>query len=412
MLGRKIRALRLQLGLSQQQLAGKEMSRAFISLVEAGKCTPSRENLQLIAARLGRPVEYFLGTHSGDDLEAAIALLESVESDLNQGDEALEGAHRKLKHVSRLLEGVSRPDLKARAYLLWGQCLTRMGKEEEALAACEQAREYYRGLKDAPGQANAYRAEGTAAFRVQDYLRARHAYEQALLFSNGLKRMQAFRVEVLKYLGTTHLRLGNYQESMAQYEEAWKESEMLNDLAQRADIAMGLGAALHRTGEVLAALQWTQQAVTLYRQLGSPDYAMALHNLAVHETELGHWETAYAYLKEVLAAYEVQGHLDKQASALEDMARYWLQRGDLCRARSTCWSAIALLEQQDDAVLRGRLYRLLGTISAQDGRWEEARTMFHLSYEILRLLKADNEAKISREALDEARRQSPQMSEC
>jgi transcriptional regulator with XRE-family HTH domain len=63
----RIRQARLERGLSLAQVAGKEVSRAFIHLVEQGVARPSLPVLELIAARTGKPPNYFLRAQRGDD---------------------------------------------------------------------------------------------------------------------------------------------------------------------------------------------------------------------------------------------------------------------------------------------------------------------------------------------------------
>jgi len=56
----RIRQARLERGMSLAQVAGAEVSRAFIHLVEQGVARPSLPVLELIAARTGKPPNYFL----------------------------------------------------------------------------------------------------------------------------------------------------------------------------------------------------------------------------------------------------------------------------------------------------------------------------------------------------------------
>jgi len=51
---------RLEAGLSLGQVAGSDISRTAIYFVETGKAKPSMETLKLIAARTGRPLDFFL----------------------------------------------------------------------------------------------------------------------------------------------------------------------------------------------------------------------------------------------------------------------------------------------------------------------------------------------------------------
>src|ERR1700730_9181475 len=51
---------RLEAGLSLGQVAGNEISRTAIYIVETGKAKPSMDTLKLIASRTGRPLDFFL----------------------------------------------------------------------------------------------------------------------------------------------------------------------------------------------------------------------------------------------------------------------------------------------------------------------------------------------------------------
>ena len=66
LLGAEIKRLRIERGLSQGAL-GEPLSRAFVSLVEHGRLTPSLPSLLIIASRLGT---------------SAAGILASVESQL------------------------------------------------------------------------------------------------------------------------------------------------------------------------------------------------------------------------------------------------------------------------------------------------------------------------------------------
>src|SRR5207248_10800900 len=60
-----VRQGRLDAGLSMAQLAGTEITRQAIFLIEAGKMRPSMRTLRMIAARTGKPVEFFIDGPSG-----------------------------------------------------------------------------------------------------------------------------------------------------------------------------------------------------------------------------------------------------------------------------------------------------------------------------------------------------------
>lgn len=59
-LGEKLKQARLEAGLSQRQLCGAEVTRNMLSQIENGTAKPSMQTLSYFAARLGRPVSFFL----------------------------------------------------------------------------------------------------------------------------------------------------------------------------------------------------------------------------------------------------------------------------------------------------------------------------------------------------------------
>src|SRR5215472_7168335 len=66
-----VRQARLDAGLSLADLAGGQVTRAAIHLVETGRMRPSMRTLQLIAQRTGRPISFFMADHEGSDEQRA-----------------------------------------------------------------------------------------------------------------------------------------------------------------------------------------------------------------------------------------------------------------------------------------------------------------------------------------------------
>lgn len=59
-LGKRLQQARLAAGLSQKQLCGEKITRNMLSQIEHGTARPSMATLQYLAARLGKPIGYFL----------------------------------------------------------------------------------------------------------------------------------------------------------------------------------------------------------------------------------------------------------------------------------------------------------------------------------------------------------------
>lgn len=98
-LGEKIRQARLENGLSQRQLCGEEITRNMLSQIENGSACPSMKTLQYLAARLGKPVSYFL--EEAAVISPNLEVMASARRLYDKGDPA--GA-------ALVLEGYTAPD--------------------------------------------------------------------------------------------------------------------------------------------------------------------------------------------------------------------------------------------------------------------------------------------------------------
>lgn len=67
--GRRIRHLRQQLGLSQGQLAGSELSASYVSRIASGSRQPTQRILELLAPRLRTSVDHLLSGVNADVVE-------------------------------------------------------------------------------------------------------------------------------------------------------------------------------------------------------------------------------------------------------------------------------------------------------------------------------------------------------
>lgn len=59
-MGQRLKAARLELGLSQRQLCGDVITRNMLSQIENGAARPSMDTLRYLAEELGKPLSYFL----------------------------------------------------------------------------------------------------------------------------------------------------------------------------------------------------------------------------------------------------------------------------------------------------------------------------------------------------------------
>lgn len=98
-LGQRLKQARMEAGLSQRQLCGDTITRNMLSLIENGNAKPSMDTLKLLAARLGKPVSFFLEEESQASPNAAA--MDAARKCFDSGDYA--GA-------LQAMEGYRQPD--------------------------------------------------------------------------------------------------------------------------------------------------------------------------------------------------------------------------------------------------------------------------------------------------------------
>ena len=93
-LGERLRAARLEAGLSQRQLCGGKITRNMLSQIENGSARPSMDTLRYLAGRLGKTVSFFLEEETAvSPNQAAMeqAQLAYLQEDSSRVLQALEG---------------------------------------------------------------------------------------------------------------------------------------------------------------------------------------------------------------------------------------------------------------------------------------------------------------------------------
>jgi transcriptional regulator with XRE-family HTH domain len=144
-LGQRLKQARLEMGLSQRQLCGDQITRNMLSQIEHDTARPSMETLCYLAGRLGKPVSFFLEENTASpnqphiqqareawsqgDASAALLLLDEIAPDdifdaeanllralccLAMAEAALRDGH--IPYARTLLERVSATGVKTPYY--------------------------------------------------------------------------------------------------------------------------------------------------------------------------------------------------------------------------------------------------------------------------------------------------------
>jgi tetratricopeptide (TPR) repeat protein len=324
-LGERVRAARRELGLSQAQLAGEELTKGFISQVEAGLVRPSLRSLQIIASRLGRSLDYFIG------------------------DESLAGAKRRVFHRLAAQAAVERRDWPAvrqeamaslaqqpqgpeRATLLrfLAAADSAEGKREQAFERLAEAMSLVDANSDATELAHLLAARGALyvehgqlAAGAESLETARDLMEQHEITDPRL------RARTLVQLGTVYRRLHRTVKALATYELALAVASRSSELRLAAQSYMGVAVALYDAGELDGAIANYQRALGLFERVSDTSVELSvMQSLATVQFENGDMPAARETVDRCSKRAIVAG--DVRVGAIVDVlrARITLQEGD------------------------------------------------------------------------------------
>lgn len=382
-LGERLKTLRQQAGLTQQQLAGPEMTRAFICMVEKGRAKPSLESLQSIAARLGQPVSTLLQSEVGPlDQELISVLIENATHLLQAGKRP--EAEATLRQGLRLAEEQNQTEGQSTTLELLGRLTLEQGRFDEALGYFERYLDLAKHLAQGRRVTTGYLQMADTMYRMMQFLVARRYYDRAVRETNERKSLTDLRQRALISKGNCLMRIGDWAPAATAYEEAVNLHPYLGERRQLAYAQMGLGVAYRRLGRLDAAHQVTLASLETLQQLGDPSRVLVLQNLATLEGDQGLWHLALPKLETCREAYQLFGWAASEASLLEELALFEAAAGRFAQVESHCQEAFALLDQQDDPILRGRLFRLLGQARMAQGDPVRGQELLQASASILR----------------------------
>lgn len=126
-IGARVKAIRLEKGLTQRQVAEPHLTRGFISQVENGLLMPSVASLHIIAAKLGKPADWFLEDTSEEELARLLATTVALKKRGQQNGRPDPQEQQLLKRFRQL-------DVKNRKLivLIAGQLLEGRNRRQEA----------------------------------------------------------------------------------------------------------------------------------------------------------------------------------------------------------------------------------------------------------------------------------------
>lgn len=339
-LGRRIRQRRQELGLSQEDLAAPTYTAAYISHLEHGKRTPSRDALEHVATRLGLTYDQLVSGRDPDedlrmelDVQRAISLIHQAKA-----QEALQLADD-LVAEARSVGHVRVADL---AETVRGKALYRLGRIEDALAT------YERVLTKLADEAPERRTSALAG-KARCLLRKSELQEAVFLLENHLVELHRSSppdpgslVETFAALIPAYFEAGMTERAANAATKGWKLAPKVVDPDQRACLYINRALLLQTQGHHRDALASLALAEDLFRHLDwySEAVKVSLARSFVL-VESGQYEEAESLLRDALAVAGDTIDPGEEVRALARLALVRRRLGDAPEGLALAKKAVA-----------------------------------------------------------------------
>lgn len=372
-LGERVRNLRVERGLTQQELAGEHCTKEYVSQIERGYARPTSEMLERLAERLAVDCNYLQSGISSGDIMRAEALVAKIEA-LASGKRY----HAAIEAASEFVASPEAPELELRALLAEGWARMYEGELRTAVDRLERART----LAATPGLgplelADALFRLGCCRYKLSSIGSAIRLFDDALeIAERSDLPCDRLRVDILGWRSRCHRRQRDWVSARDDVDRALELSQSLDDPELQANTLFQASLICEREGNWLRARRLAEQARTLYEQLDDRvNVGRQLNNLGGFEFLLGNTDKAIERLREAHEVAAGIGSTPDAAQALCSLAEVELSEQQPEQAEEHVRAALELLDGRDDFLdVTGTAQLRLGKALLAQGRLDEAES--------------------------------------
>ncbi len=381
--GQRLELARGRMGLTQAELAGADLSKSFVSLLETARSYPSVETLTLLARRTSTSLATLL--MSGDELRLDTAL-----SVIALARQSVWNRPAWAGQISRVVEELV-PDaplwLKVEADIVRGIAATLRNRLAEAERLANEARTYAAKADYVPGQAHALALRGYVTLLRRQYPQSFGLLGEAVALyrQSGALRSEP-GIKALIWLSTASINTGRMGYARRCCGRARTLASRLKLRVLEGHALWNLGYVARMEGDLPKAGRFLREAQAAFEE--SEDLVNLSEiqmNLSSLYREQGKLDQALAAVQQSIRIIEKVGNLRQRSDAHQDLASIQLQKGDLDRAEQAARQALQDATRVKDRKHRALSLSILGRIAA--ARREPDRAARYLR-EAARRLKA------------------------
>jgi len=372
--GQRLERDRGRMGLTQAELAGADLSKSFVSLLETARSYPSVETLLLLARRAGTSVAGLLMDAGELRLDTALSLLALAR-------ESVWARPAWAANVVRAVEELV-PDtplwLKAEATIIRGVAATLENRLSEAEKLAHQAQKYGKKVGFAPAQAHALALLGDVALLRREFSRSLDLLSQAVTLyrHSGALRSES-GIKALIWLGSAAVFCGRPKLARRTYTKARTLAARLHLRVLEGQALWGLGHIAKAEGDLPLAGRLLRDAKHAFEEVEDLiNLSEVLINLGSLYREQGRLDQALAVVQQSIRIIEQLGNLRRRSDAHMDLARIHLQMGDFDEAEKAAQQSLDDAVKADDRRHRAVALATLGRIAV--ARQEKSKAIRYL----------------------------------
>jgi transcriptional regulator with XRE-family HTH domain len=387
----RLRALRKARNMTQRELAGASLSISYVSLLEAGRRSPTQQTLRELAQVLGCSVAELTG-------ESESPTMRPPALDLMHGQLALEAGQvaQAHQHFQSVLTG-SDVDQPTRAEALLGvaRAMEKDGRLEEAARLYE---DLVQQAMDTPAYLASLRVVISWARCLHELGELHRVIEVGMGAIEELDRLDAWHseasIELLATVAAAFAEQGDLRQAERLLEEGLNKAEQMRSPRARASVLWNSSQLACERGRYKEALDLAEEALAYFQQDNDRRSAarlLTMYGYILLEQDPPRPQQAHEVLVKALAGLTEFGRGFDRGYVLTELSRARLMQGD---AEGAVEAAERSLEELGpEAVLeRARAEAALAAALAATGDQEQSRKTFALAARTLTGIKASRQA--------------------
>ena len=364
--------------MSLGQVASGKVSRTAVFLAETGKTRPTLPTIQLIAARTGKPLEYFLDADGAADAGRKLDLdkLRELAAAERFGELLEVGEKAKAEAVDKIDRAWADFYI-ARAQIARANPHSALRELAEARATFEAAGDQWMVVECMDWQA--------AGYHLLEEKQALAMAEAALDACRRLKPSnKALEARILGRLGAIHVAQHRYPQAIEYYSQAVEVAGELRDLSRVGKMYNDLGLAYEQLGDLPRSRQYAQKAITIHELLHDRiSVARAENNLGLVLLRQGQLDQAREHLDRSLNICEEMGVEVGKGHVLMSLAELDFTGHDPEGARRRLQEALELAEKHREHGSIAQARQQMARVAEAMGLYAEADREFAAAIGVL-----------------------------